>query len=69
MPLWRSTLYIIGGLAGLIWGGQLFVDGASGIARSLGVSESVIGLTLVAGGTSLPELATSIVAALKRTPK
>ena len=41
MPLWRSTLYIIGGLAGLIWGGQLFVDGASGIARSLGVSESV----------------------------
>ena len=69
MPLWRSTLYIIGGLAGLIWGGQLFVDGASGIARSLGVSESVIGLTLVAGGTSLPELATSIVAALKKNPE
>lgn len=46
-----------------------FVDGASGIARSLGVSESVIGLTLVAGGTSLPELATSIVAALKKNPE
>lgn len=69
MPLWRSILYIVGGLAGLIYGGQLFVDGASGIARSLGVSESIIGLTLVAGGTSLPELATSIVAALKKNPE
>lgn len=69
MSLWRSLLYIVGGLAGLIWGGQLFVDGASGVARSLGVSESVIGLTLVAGGTSLPELATSIVAALKKNPE
>ena len=56
----------MGGLAGLIGGGQLFVEGASGIARSLGVSESIIGLTLVAGGTSLPELATSITAALKK---
>ena len=65
----RSTLYIIGGLAGLIYGGQCFVDGASGIARSLGVSESVIGLTLVAGGTSLPELATLVVAALKKNPE
>ena len=52
-----------------IIGGNFFVDGASGIARGLGVSESIIGLTLVAGGTSLPELATSIVAALKKTPK
>lgn len=69
MPIWRSSLYIIGGLAALIYGGQLFVDGASGIARGLGVSESVIGLTLVAGGTSLPELATSIVAALKKNPE
>jgi len=68
LPNWKSTLYIIGGLAGLIFGGQLFVDGASGIARSLGVSESVIGLTLVAGGTSLPELATSVTAALKKNP-
>lgn len=68
LPIWKSSLYIIGGLAGLIFGGQLFVDGASGIARSLGVSESVIGLTLVAGGTSLPELATSVTAALKRNP-
>ncbi len=60
---------LIGGLVALIAGGSFFVDGASGIARSLGVSESVIGLTLVAGGTSLPELATSIVAALKKNPE
>lgn len=69
LPMWKSLLYIVGGLAGLIYGGTLFVDGASGIARSLGVSESVIGLTLVAGGTSLPELATSVVAALKKNPE
>lgn len=68
MPIWKSLLFIVLGLAGLIFGGQLFVDGASGIARSLGVSESVIGLTLVAGGTSLPELATSVVAAVKKKP-
>ena len=66
MPVWKSALFILGGLAGLVGGGQLFVEGASGIARTLGVSESVIGLTLVAGGTSLPELATSITAALKK---
>lgn len=69
LPMWRSVLYIIGGLAGLIFGGQWFVEGASNIARSMGVSESVIGLTLVAGGTSLPELATSVVAALKKNPE
>ena len=69
LPMWRSILYIIGGLVALIAGGNFFVDGASGIARNLGVSESVIGLTLVAGGTSLPELATSIVAALKKNPE
>ncbi|WP_455674720.1 calcium/sodium antiporter [Phocaeicola sp.] len=68
MPIWKSSLYILAGLAGLVFGGQFFVDGASGIARSLGVSESVIGLTLVAGGTSLPELATSVTAALKKNP-
>ncbi len=65
MPVWRMLLYIVFGMAGLIAGGELFVDGASGIARQLGVSEAVIGLTLVAGGTSLPELATSVVAARK----
>ena len=68
LPVWKSVLYIVGGLAGLILGGQFFVDGASGVARSLGVSDSIIGLTLVAGGTSLPELATSVTAALKKNP-
>ena len=62
----KATLFILGGLAGLIFGGQLFVDGASGIASGMGVSESVIGLTIVAAGTSLPELATSLTAALKK---
>lgn len=66
MPIWKSVLFIAGGLAGLIYGGQLFVDGASGIASALGVSGSTIGLTIVAGGTSLPELATSVTAALKK---
>lgn len=69
LPIWKSILYITGGLAGLIFGGQWFVEGAGNIARSLGISESIIGLTLVAGGTSLPELATSIVAALKKNPE
>ena len=59
------VLYIVLGLGALIGGGELFVEGACGIARSAGVSEAVIGLTLVAGGTSLPELATSVVAARK----
>lgn len=68
MPLLKAIVWIVGGLLGLIFGGQMFVNGASGIARSLGVSESVIGLTLVAAGTSLPELATSVVAALKKNP-
>ena len=65
MPPVRIALFIVLGLAALIGGGELFVEGACGIARSAGVSETVIGLTLVAGGTSLPELATSIVAARK----
>lgn len=61
----KSVLFIILGLAGLVLGSNLFVDGASDIAAKLGVSEAVIGLTVVAGGTSLPELATSVVAARK----
>lgn len=65
MPAWRSILYIVGGLAALVWGGDRFVAGASGIASAMGVSEATIGLTIVAAGTSLPELATSVVAALK----
>lgn len=61
----RIALFIVLGLGTLIGGGELFVRGACGIAWSAGVSEAIIGLTLVAGGTSLPELATSVVAARK----
>ena len=61
----KSLLFIVLGLGGLVIGSNLFVDGASDIAAMLGVSEAVIGLTVVAGGTSLPELATSVVAARK----
>lgn len=68
LPILRSVLYILGGLSAMIWGADKFVDGATGVARAMGVSDAVIGLTIVAVGTSLPELATSIVAALKNEP-
>ena len=59
------VLAIIFGLGGLIFGGDMFVDAASDIAREWGVSEAIIGLTIVAGGTSLPELVSSIIAVTK----
>lgn len=65
MNMVKASVWIVGGLALLVWGGDLFVDGASAIAKSMGVSEAIIGLTIVAIGTSLPELATSVVAATK----
>ena len=65
----RSSVYIIAGLAGLIIGGKWIVDGAIVLATKLGMSESLIGLTIVAVGTSLPELATSAVAAYKKNPE
>ncbi|MEE1099364.1 MAG: calcium/sodium antiporter [Alistipes sp.] len=65
MPLWLSLVMIVGGLGGLVYGGNLFVDNAILLAQRLGVSESVIAITLVAGGTSLPELASSIVSLVK----
>lgn len=65
LPTGKAVVFILLGLAGLIIGSNLFVDSASSIARSLGVSDAVIGLTIVAGGTSLPELATSVVSARK----
>lgn len=65
MPTWRIPLWILLGLAGLIYGGDLFVDSASELALMWGVSEATIAITIVAGGTSMPELASSLVAILK----
>ncbi len=65
MALWLSVVMIAGGLCGLIFGGDLFVNNATSLARRMGISESVIAITLVAGGTSLPELASSVVSLLK----
>lgn len=62
----KSTLFILLGLAGLVIGGRLIVTGAVSIAHSLGISERVIGLTVVSIGTSLPELATSVVAVRRK---
>ena len=61
----KSIIYIVGGLAAIIIGGDLVVDSACDIAAAFGMSEALIGLTIVAAGTSLPELVTSIVAAKK----
>lgn len=66
MKIWLAALMILGGLGALIGGAQLIVPAATNIAVSWGVSQSIIGLTIVALGTSLPELATSAVAAFKR---
>lgn len=63
---WRSALYTIGGLIGVLVGARLLVDGAVDVANRAGISETVIGITVVAVGTSLPELATTLVAALRR---
>lgn len=66
---WRSGALVIAGLALLVGGGHFLVEGATGIALALGVSERVIGLTIVAIGTSAPELAASVVAARKGHPE
>lgn len=60
-----SSLFIIGGLAGLVFGGKMFVNAATEIAKSFGVSDKFIAITVLAAGTSMPELATSVVAAAK----
>lgn len=67
-PWYKDVLYIGGGLVILIFASNLLVNNAVSIAQELGVSEAVIGLTIVAAGTSLPELATSVVSALKKNP-
>ncbi len=65
MGLLKGVIWVLGGLAALVIGGDIFVKGASGIARGLGVGEAIIGLTIVAMGTSLPDLAASVAAARK----
>jgi cation:H+ antiporter len=66
MSYMKSSFYVAGGLLGLVFGGKWIVDGAIKIAEGFNVSQSLIGLTVVAIGTSLPELATSAVAAYKK---
>ena len=61
----RCVIYIVGGLAAIVWGGDLVVDSASEIALNFGLSQTLVGLTVVALGTSLPELVTSVVASRK----
>jgi cation:H+ antiporter len=63
--LWLAWVMLLGGIAAVVWGADLLVDGGITLARAFGVTEEVIGLTLVAFGTSLPELAASVVAALR----
>jgi cation:H+ antiporter len=66
LPMWKILLFLLLGLIGLPLGANILVDAASEIARNFGVSDTVIGLTLVAIGTSLPELATTVMAAIRK---
>lgn len=65
MPLWKSLLFVVIGLAAVVFGGDMVVDNASLIAKAWGMSDTLVGLTIVAIGTSLPELVTSITASKK----
>lgn len=65
LPAWKCLLFILGGMIAIKYGGDFVVNGASTIASGLGLSQTLIGLTIIAMGTSLPELVTSIVAAKK----
>lgn len=66
LPMWQCLLYIVGGAVAIMFGGDFVVDSASYIASAAGLSQNLIGLTIVAMGTSLPELVTSAVAARKK---
>ena len=66
LSLQKIIFLIIGGLIGLVAGGRIVVENATDMAMALGVSQQIVGLTIVAAGTSLPELATSVVAAFKK---
>ena len=65
MPLWKSLLFVAIGLAAVVFGGDMVIDNASLIAKTWGMSDTLVGLTIVAVGTSLPELVTSITATKK----
>lgn len=65
LPVWKCIVFILGGIIAIKFGGDFVVDGASSVAKMFGLSENLIGLTIVACGTSLPELVTSVVAARK----
>ncbi len=65
VALWLSIVMVAGGLAGLIFGGNLFLEGAESVARKFGIPDNIIAITLLAGGTSFPELAASIVSLIK----
>lgn len=65
LPVWKCIVFIVGGIIAIKFGGDFVVDGASTIAAKMGLSQNLIGLTIVACGTSLPELVTSVVAARK----
>jgi len=66
--LWKDVMLILGGLAVLVLGSRLFVSGSVQLAKLLGLSDAVIGLTIIAAGTSLPELASSLMAAWRKQP-
>lgn len=66
IPQWKAWAFTLGGLVVLVIGARFLVDSATDIARAFGISEAVIGLTIVAVGTSLPELATSVIAAIRK---
>ena len=65
LPIWKIVVFIIAGLIALIFGGKMFVSSATEVARMLGMSEAIIGITIVSAGSSLPELAVSVNAARK----
>jgi cation:H+ antiporter len=66
IPQWKAWAMTLGGLVVLVIGARFLVDSATDIARAFGISEAIIGLTIVAVGTSLPELATSVIAAIRK---
>ena len=65
MKIWKALLFVLLGLGGIIWGSDLVVDNASNVAKALGLSDRIISLTIIAFGTSLPELVTTIVSSRK----